>query len=294
MQLPQALREELEEEATRLRPGELAAAARELSRSYRAGNAAHLSETQRIAYRVVRMPATYAAAHAVLREIATTPITTLLDLGAGPGTVAWAAREIFPGLHTVTEIDRDRGWARAQALDIRQASAFEKHDLVVLAYVLGELDDCSVLTAAWQAASQALVLIEPGTPAGFAVIREARAAVIAMGGHVLAPCPHSQDCPMIAPDWCHFAQRVERSALHRRAKGGSMGYEDEKFSYVILSKTPVEPCGPRILRHPYKGHGYVKLSLCTATGLETVTATKKNKESYRTARQAQWGQCVKL
>ena len=96
---------------------------------------------------------------------------------------------------------------------------------------------------------------------------------------------------MTAPDWCHFSQRVERSAAHRRAKGGTMGYEDEKFSYVIFSKRPAPPSGARILRHPYKGLGFVQLSLCTQAGLAKVTIPKKDKEAYKRARKARWGQC---
>ena len=53
-------------------------------------------------------------------------------------------------------------------------------------------------------------------------------------------------------DWCHFAARVNRSALHRRLKEGQLGYEDEKYSYVAAAATGhlARPASGRIVRHP--------------------------------------------
>ena len=95
-------------------------------------------------------------------------------------------------------------------------------DLVSLAYVLNELAPAareSVLQRLWDATADTLVIIEPGTPAGWERILAARRQLIEAGAHVLAPCPHAFACPLQAPDWCHFAERVSRSRLHRLAKG---------------------------------------------------------------------------
>src|SRR5258708_21955953 len=100
----------------------------------------------------------------------------------------------------------------------------------MVAYSLGESDDASLLRAAWYASRKALIVIEPGTVAGFECVRKVRDQLIALGAHIAAPCPHANPCPMTGNDWCHFAARVERSSMHRRLKGGDLGHEDEKFS----------------------------------------------------------------
>src|SRR5262249_25705810 len=95
------------------------------------------------------------------------------------------------------------------------------HDLVVASYVLGELseaDRAATVAALWERCAGALLRVEPGTPAGFARLRAARVALLAAGAHMLAPCPHEAACPIVDPDWCHMAVRVERSRLHRQAK----------------------------------------------------------------------------
>jgi ribosomal protein RSM22 (predicted rRNA methylase) len=166
----------------------------------------------------------------------------------------------------------------------------------VISYALGELPQAAaeaVLNKAWKCAGKFLVIIEPGTRRGFAAVNAARSPLIANAAHVfiLAPCPHHFACPMaVEGDWCHFSQRVERTSQHRQLKGGDLGYEDEKFSYLVAAKSAAPSAGARIVRHPGKHSGHVQLALCTPQGrIENRTVTRSSKEAYKRARKAEWG-----
>ena len=93
-----------------------------------------------------------------------------------------------------------------------------------------------------------------------------------------------------ANDWCHFPVRVERTSLHRRLKGGVLGYKDEKFSYLIAARRRIAPAPTRIVRHPQKHSGHIRLTLCTPQGIEQRTVPKSQKELYKAARKADWGE----
>jgi ribosomal protein RSM22 (predicted rRNA methylase) len=190
-------------------------------------------------------------------------------------------------------------------------------DLVILSYSLGELsakeaDD--VLRRAWQSTRQWVAIVEPGTKPGFANVACARELLVSQGGHLLAPCPHESRCPMqsadrgsslsnampplaLAPkaelrpdDWCHFSVRLERSSEHRRLKSGELGYEDEKFSYVIASRQECARASSRVVRHPMRYSGYTQLELCTPEGLQRKTITRSQKEAWLRVRKTDWGE----
>ena len=288
-------------------------AAAELSDAYRKGtfsSAPLKSAAHRLAYLQVRMPATYAACSNVFSKIREqmpgfTP-TSLLDLGAGPGTAAWAALDHFPSVDRMTLVERDLellrlGQSLAENTPLANATwkpadlrtyAPEPHDVIVLSYTLGELNESDarrLVAAAWKAA-QLLILIEPGTPKAFTRMAELRTQLIAAGASLAAPCPHENKCPLyVRRDWCHFAERLERTAAHRRIKGGSLGYEDEKFSYLAATRLPIASRDGRIVRHPQIHSGYVQLQVCATHELNQQTITKSRKDLYRSARKARWG-----
>jgi ribosomal protein RSM22 (predicted rRNA methylase) len=297
VQLPPPARRKIEERAEGVGFARLKLAAAELSGAYREGRAARLDSPERVAaYLVTRMPATYAASYMVLQEVRQRlgPVESILDVGAGSGAASLAASVCFPEAR-IALLEHQPGMAEAARellpeaeVRIGDASAVRPASLVVAAYAMGEFGEQLALRL-WEAALTALVVIEPGTPRGFALIRKLRGL-----GHIVAPCPGAMPCPMAGDDWCHFAARVERSSLHRRIKGGDLGYEDEKFSYVALSKDAVAPARARILQRPVQKPGLIQLETCTAEGLRTERVTRRNPAAFRAARHAAWGQAIDL
>ncbi|MFF3708620.1 small ribosomal subunit Rsm22 family protein [Streptomyces phaeochromogenes] len=265
------------------------------------------------AYAAYRMPATFEAVRAALDAFADvvpewTP-GSHVDVGGGTGAATWAVNATWPEERPVTVLDwaepalalgrelasrnpllKSAEWHRSR---IGAALTIESTDLVTVSYVLGELTGqarTEVVDAAATAA-QAVVIIEPGTPDGYARVIEARDRLIGAGFHIAAPCPHSAACPIVpGEDWCHFSARVSRSSLHRQVKGGSLAYEDEKFSYVAATRFPVTPAPSRVVRRPQIRKGQVLLDLCeTEEQLRRSTVTKRHGLLYKAARDADWG-----
>jgi ribosomal protein RSM22 (predicted rRNA methylase) len=72
---------------------------------------------------------------------------------------------------------------------------------VLLAYVLDELAPearSRLVERLWELTGDVLVIVEPGTPAGWSRILDARQQLIAGGAAILAPCPHAAACPLAA------------------------------------------------------------------------------------------------
>ncbi|MFF3331201.1 small ribosomal subunit Rsm22 family protein [Streptomyces sp. NPDC002888] len=265
------------------------------------------------AYAAYRMPATFEAVRSALEAFAEAVPGWVpgshVDVGGGTGAATWAVSAVWGGERAVTVLDwaepalalgreiaaanpalEGARWQRARigaALDLGSA------DLVTVSYVLNELTegDRAALVDAVAAAGQVVVIVEAGTPDGYARLIEARDRLVGAGFHVAAPCPHSAACPIVpGTDWCHFSARVSRSSLHRQVKGGSLAYEDEKFSYVAASRLPVAPAPARVVRRPQIRKGQVLLDLCEADErLARATVTKRHGDLYKAARDADWG-----
>ncbi|CAL9294466.1 small ribosomal subunit Rsm22 family protein [Streptomyces rochei] len=266
-----------------------------------------------VAYAAYRMPATFAAVRSALAAFADAVPGWVpgghVDVGGGTGAATWAVGATWPGERPVTVLDwaepalalgreiagalpalREARWRRAR---IGAGLTVEETDLVTVSYVLNELTaaDRAALVDGAASAARAVVIVEAGTPDGYARVIEARDRLVAAGFRVAAPCPHSAACPIVpGTDWCHFAARVSRSSLHRQVKGGSLAYEDEKFSYVAATRLPAEPAGSRVIRRPQIRKGQVLLDLCEPDErLRRRTVTKRHGDLYKAARDADWG-----
>ena len=271
-------------------------AAIELSERYH-HKQAHITELHRIAYLATRLPATCAVLRRVFSQVEMP--TTILDCGAGPGTSIWALLD-YP-IDSLTLIEQDPEfmrlgkkiapetsfsvtWKTGSILNLKDSA-----DLLLFSYSLNEIPQeklFAVIEKAHSLTQNYLVVVEPGTPDGFERIRKIRTQLISLGMSTHAPCPHHNTCPMSGSDWCHFSVRLSRTALHRTLKKGSLGYEDEKYSYIIASKKPHTPSGARILRTPLKRKGHTVATLCTEEGLIQKTFTGKERKNL------DWGDLI--
>jgi len=321
VELPADLREALDRTTAGVPAGRLADAVDLLVGRYRSGEPAEdgpilAAAVDVTAYAAYRMPATYAAVRAALAQVAgrrpDLTARTLLDLGGGTGAAVWAVADAYPDLASVTVVDqvpaalalgerlartaarpalRTAQWRPAALAGLAPARA----DLVTVSYVLGELPPAvraEVVRTAAGSTTTLVLIVEPGTPAGYDRIITARTQLIGAGLSIVAPCPHQDRCPIVpGQDWCHFAARVARSSLHRQVKRAELGYEDEKFAFVAATPGPAPaPTPGRVLRRPRYGKGMVTLTVCTPTdGLVTEVVSKRQGPRYRAARTLTWG-----
>jgi ribosomal protein RSM22 (predicted rRNA methylase) len=316
--LPAELKAALDARLQGLSRSDAAGRAALISRTYRdgGGSGGISSEADALAYALVRMPATYAAVTASLNALCEIrpelAPASLLDVGAGPGTASWAAVAAFPTLANFALLDANpalRALALGFAKDSSRLHAANyqlgparallattgEADLVIASYLIGELgegDRRDLVDAMWAKTRGALIIIEPGTPAGYARIIAGRARLIASGAHVAAPCPHDRACPLQAPDWCHFAQRLPRSRVHMQMKGAEVPFEDEKFSYVVLTRTPLTQRPSRVLAPPVVGKPEIAAKLCTPDGVTLAKVARRDKPAYARARRWAWGVAV--
>ena len=316
MEIPQELKEEIEKIMTGTKHTNIIENAQKISKKYRSndgkGKKMVTRNNEALAYAISRMPSTYCAVTSVLTSVMRNydrKIESVIDIGAGTGAATWAVSNMVePEKIICLEREnamRDIGTrlmkqhilnAEWKEFDLVTDKIEEKADLVITSYVINELnklDREKAILKMWETTKDLLVIIEPGTPEGFKHILEAKEILLGENAHIVAPCTCNGKCPINSEDdWCSFYVRVARSGLHRQAKKGELGYEDEKFSYIAFSKQPANTSGARILRHPQINSGYVKVKLCTQNGIEEKTYSKKDKEIYKKIKKLDAGETI--
>jgi ribosomal protein RSM22 (predicted rRNA methylase) len=293
--------------------------AQAISEAYRAGGSSEIikSDIDALAYAVVRLPATYAAIHAALAyTIEMMPEfkpQSILDIGCGPGTATWAALDTWPTVTTATLVDRNarlldlarelRG-TRPTDIDFVQGEMAKsvgtapQADLVMASYALTEVPAAalsSILSSLWDRAQKMLIIVEPGTVAGFQRILTYRDVLLAKGACILAPCSHESLCPLANNErWCHFGVRLPRSRDHLIVKDANVPFEDEKFSYLVASKDIGAAWGRRVLATPKVNKAAVALTLCAPEQTAERIVERRQKDAYRAAKRLDWGDVTDL
>jgi ribosomal protein RSM22 (predicted rRNA methylase) len=320
MELPVALRQAVDQALQGVSLAELKRAAEILSHRYRGevrDGRLHLSDRLAAqAYLATRLPATYAAIRAAFASVADVRTdfepTTLIDIGAGPGSVLWAARDCWSSIDEASLVETSPSIRQigeelaAHAVPTRvswHATNIEAGlpvrspaDLVTLAYVLDELPPASIgplISRLWDLTGDMLVIVEPGTPAGWRRIIDVRSQLLKAGAYIVAPCPHQAACPLSTPDWCHFSRRVARSRLHRLAKSGEVPWEDEKYVFIAAARKRSKGPAARVLAPVQANGGTIRTKLCRSEGdVSEALLSRRDGAAFKAARRLDWGGAV--
>lgn len=267
------------------------------------------------AYLLFYWPVSYAQARQALGELPRRP-RAVLDLGSGPGPVAFAALDA--GAAEVTAADRSKGalaLARELAAEAEEALATRewdptrraalpevRYDLVTFGHVLNELfgKGPGAIERRAGLVEQALEHVKPGgtllilEPALRETSREllqVRDLLVARGYAVRAPCMWRGSCPALIKesDWCH-AERSWRPPRVVEELGRAAGLRKEalKMSYLALAPRgeswPEPPPGRlfRIVSEPLEGKGRQRYMGCGPEGRMGLALQEK----HRTPRNA--------
>ena len=317
MKIPELLENEIEEKLNHIKLTELKQYASKLSEKYmsqeRTGETLLNTEIEALAYSIMRMPATYGAVYTALKHILERidfNIQSVFDIGAGTGAATWAISELletkniqcFEKEQVMLELGKffmnqnpklkDVSW---NYMDIVEDRLDIKADLVVTSYMLNEIkpeNRKSVIDKLIKSSNHIVLMIEPGTPEGFKNIKEVQKIAIENGLHIIAPCTFQGICPLPDDDWCHSIVRMERTKVHKVLKNADLPYEDEKFSYIAISKENYNNMGIRILRHPMIEKGKVTLKVCHNGKIEEMVVTKKDKELFKMVKKKKCGDLI--
>jgi ribosomal protein RSM22 (predicted rRNA methylase) len=248
------------------------------------------------AYREHFSPMSYAKARAVLRELNLAGVRTVIDVGAGPGAMAQAAKELFPEARVIAcdrsaraleavpaGIERVR-WDAAQSVP----PGLPRAEVLLLGNVLNELIErgdesprpversspgpnpplagdamahVERIAAALLAEGGTIVIIEPALRETARALEETRDRLIDRGWFVVAPCLWRGKCPALARerDWCH-EDRSEDETL--------------KFAYLVLRRNgewSADPRQWRVVSAKMEEKGREKLWACGVRGRYLLT-----------------------
>jgi ribosomal protein RSM22 (predicted rRNA methylase) len=276
-----------------------------------------------IAYLALRVPATYAQIHAAFANtkelLPNWQPKTVLDIGSGPGTAIWAARDIWPSITNATALEQHNalvslGKQIAESSGLTTTTSWQRqdvregieeddstYDVVVIANVLNELSPTSadkLIGQALNKTSGVLIIIEPGTPAGNTIVQNA-AKKLGKAGTLIAP--YIDNVFVEDTDYyLHFSQKFIRPEFHRRLRQQmresslmASDWEDAKYTFTVVSKRDpeIKPWG-RCVGSKQLQKGFLEIPILTKDGIEKVKVMKRHKEQYNFARDLKWGDLV--
>jgi SAM-dependent methyltransferase len=267
-------------------------------------------------YLLFYWPVSYAQARQVLGELPNRP-RAALDLGSGPGAVAFAV--IDAGAAEVTAADRSKGALElasklaveaGEALAVRQWDPLSRRglpegqfDLITLGHVLNELfgvDDRAPARRA-ELVEEALarvrrggtvVILEPALRETSRGLLHVRDLLVGRGYAVRAPCLFRGPCPALVKetDWCHAERPWQMPrVVEEIARAAQLHKEALKMSYLALAPKGEAWRDPppgrlfRIVSEPLEGKGRQRYMGCGPEGRVGLALQEKHRTSENEA-----------
>lgn len=275
------------------------------------------------AYLLFYWPVSYAQARATLSELTTRP-RAVLDLGSGPGPMAFAAMDA--GASTVTAADRSK-----PALDLARTLATEagegiatrewspekplpdgKFDVITMGHVVNELFNGQIAPRAQLLekilervnANGSLVVVEPALRETSRALLQVRDVLVARGYAIRAPCLFRGACPALIKesDWCHAERQWRMPKLvEDLARGAGLHKESLKMSYLIVAPKG-EAWAPlpegtlfRVVSEQLPGKGRTRFMGCGPDGRVGLAMQEKHEnEKNRLFFKAQRGDVLRI
>lgn len=334
MNLPKEILDKLIEMSYKINKKEIAKDFRVISDRYigeKNGDSLLNKDSEAIAYAIARMPATYSATYMacmytfeMLNMVSEEKYNMLIDVGAGTGAASLAISEQID-LESILCLEREDAmialgkklfaeseneaiknakWEKFDINTYKEANVnnegMKNADIIITSYMLNEFSDDKVLEVIdklWMMTNKVLIIVEPGTPKDYKRIMEIKEYLTRKDGTIIAPCTNCSKCELPENDWCNFSCRVERTKIQKDVKLGDVPYEDEKFTYLAISKEKYDFKDndmARIIRHPIIKANIIEVKLCQRGTIINKIFTKKDKEMYKKMRKAKVGDLCAL
>jgi ribosomal protein RSM22 (predicted rRNA methylase) len=281
-----------------------------------------------LGYLALRAPSTYSQIYGALNSIkelnGSWSPQSILDIGSGPGTALWAAKEIFPSIQNAVAIEKEDhfislgqsilspvseisvGWKRND-FSSSLPRLDSKFDLVIVANVLNEMDANTMnrtIAYAFAQSKGVVLIVEPGTPQGYETIKEAAHKIKSSEYKLIAPYIKNV---FIDSDEVNFVQRIKRTdsqkriKQHQRKNSGTekekmlpaSDWEETKYYYLAYSNHDSEIMAEgRLLETPVIYKPYIQLKILQEDGITIQRILKTNKENFKSAKKLRWGDII--
>lgn len=209
----------------------------------------------------------------------------LAELAELTGGKAWPSRYEAAPLESLAKIAPAKDAEGVDLYPFLACAANVLNELKLADSSLAAEERASRLLAAWQPLwreGAPLLFIEPGTRLGGSAIMALREAARELGLKPLAPCPHSEACPLLKEgrpnfqaSWCHFifSAREAPEWLRELSKKARLFKTSLTLSPLLLANEARQAASPgdalacRVISQAFPAHESMCRYACSACGL---------------------------